>query len=442
MAARESDEMTELTAEMDVCAPYDDSLLNLLLLEEYCLLKKKKALLELPSPRRWWVRPIWENRKQESEFHTAMPLLMNGDTEYFQKYYRMSSEKFEELHSLVEGPLTKLFVVREPIPSRARLAMTLRYMASGMQIQDVAMAFRVGISTASNIIRETCKVLWQVLQPIFLKVPTTADWQQVAKGFFERWNFPNCVGAVDGKHVQIQAPPNSGSLYFNYKGTYSIVLMAVADSNLKFILVDVGAYGRQSDGGTLGSSRFGKALERGLLGLPPPALFPETSTVAPHVFIGDEAFQLRQDFLRPYPGRGLDDDKRIYNYRLSRARRCAENAFGVMASRFRIFRRVINLLPENADYVVLAACVLHNFLTEDAAYMPPNYADTEDCYGNVTEGQWRQEEEGTTAMHDLEPPVGHNYSRNAAATRDIFKKYFTSTQGAVPWQWTSARLRH
>ncbi|KAK8758607.1 hypothetical protein V5799_017472 [Amblyomma americanum] len=170
MAARESDEMTELTAEMDVCAPYDDSLLNLLLLEEYCLLKKKKALLELPSPRRWWVRPIWENRKQESEFHTAMPLLMNGDTEYFQKYYRMSSEKFEELHSLVEGPLTKLFVVREPIPSRARLAMTLRYMASGMQIQDVAMAFRVGISTASNIIHETCKVLWQVLQPIFLKV--------------------------------------------------------------------------------------------------------------------------------------------------------------------------------------------------------------------------------------------------------------------------------
>ncbi|XP_065287552.2 uncharacterized protein [Dermacentor albipictus] len=309
-----------------------------------------------------------------------------------------------------------------------------------MQIQDIALAFRVGISTADIIIRETCKVLWEILQPICLKVPTTSDWQKVAEGFFEKWNFPNCVGAVDGKHVQIQAPPNSGSLYFNYKGTYSIVLMAIADSNLKFILVDVGAYGRQSDGGTLGASRLGKFLERGLLGLPAPKCLPETSTVAPHVFVGDEAFQLRPDFLRPYPGRGLDEGKRIFNYRLSRARRCVENAFGVMASRFRIFRRVINLHPENADYVVMAACVLHNFLSEDAAYMPPNYADSEDCYGNVTEGQWREED--TQAMLELAPPVGHNYSRSAAATREIFKNYFNSTQGAVPWQWASAGLRH
>ncbi|KAH7981271.1 hypothetical protein HPB49_022859 [Dermacentor silvarum] len=209
--------------------------------------REEKALLEFPVPWRWWVKPIWENREEESKFHTAMPLLMNGDTEYFQKYYKMSPEKLEELHALVEGPLTKPFVVREPIRSRARLAITLRYMASGMQIQHIALAFRVGISTADIIIRETCKV------------PTTSDWQKVAEGFYEKWNFPHCVGAVGVKHVQIQAPPNSGSLYLNYKGTYSIVLMAIADSNLKFILVDAGAYGRQSDGGTLGASRLGNS---------------------------------------------------------------------------------------------------------------------------------------------------------------------------------------
>ncbi|KAH7950387.1 hypothetical protein HPB49_023383 [Dermacentor silvarum] len=91
---------------------------------------------------------MWENRKEASEFHTAMPLLMNGDTDYIHKYYKMSPEKFEELHALIKGPLTKPFVVQEPIPSRARLAVTLRYMAPGMQIQDVALAFRMGISTA------------------------------------------------------------------------------------------------------------------------------------------------------------------------------------------------------------------------------------------------------------------------------------------------------
>ncbi|XP_037513438.2 uncharacterized protein LOC119390007 [Rhipicephalus sanguineus] len=237
-------------------------------------------------------------------------------------------------------------------------------------------------------------------------------------------------------------PPHTGSLYYNYKGTYSIVLMAVVDSNLKFVAIDVGAYGRQSDGGTFSNSRFGQALENGLLCLPPPQRLPNDTTIAPHVFVGDEAFQLRSDFLRPYPGNRLEDDKRIFNYRLSRARRCVENAFGVMASRFRIFRRTINLLPENADYVVMASCVLHNFLSEDTFYMPSNYADREDQHGNTMDGQWRSaaDAEGN-AMLQLQPPLGHNYRRSAAETRDLFRSYFVSSQGAVPWQRASAGLR-
>ncbi|XP_075723972.1 uncharacterized protein LOC142766040 [Rhipicephalus microplus] len=113
-------------------------------------------------------------------------------------------------------------------------------------------------------------------------------------------------------------PPHSGRLYCNNKGTYSIVLMAVVDSNLKFVAIDGGAYGRQSDGGTFSNSRFGRALGNSLLCLPPPERLPGDTTIAPHVFVGDEAFQLRPDFLRPYPGTRLEDDKRIFNYRLGR----------------------------------------------------------------------------------------------------------------------------
>ncbi|KAK8782994.1 hypothetical protein V5799_015666 [Amblyomma americanum] len=165
------------SSEMDVCETFESSYTHPFLLEKYCLLRKKKALLELPMPRRWWVRPVWENRKQESEYYTAIPLLMSGDSEYFHKYYKMSPSKFEELHALVEGPLTKQYVIREPIPSRARLAMTLRYLASGKQIQDVAMAFLGGISTANGIICDTCKLLWEVLQPICLKV--RCNWSEI-----------------------------------------------------------------------------------------------------------------------------------------------------------------------------------------------------------------------------------------------------------------------
>lgn len=78
---------------------------------------------------------------------------------------------------------------------------------------------------------------------------TTEEWRKIAKVFEERWNFPHCIGALDGKHVHIQAPARSGSQFFNYKNTNSIVLMALADGEYKFSYIDVGAYGRDSDGG-------------------------------------------------------------------------------------------------------------------------------------------------------------------------------------------------
>ncbi len=79
-----------------------------------------------------------------------------------------------------------------------------------------------------------------------MPVPETQDWVEIAKEFQERWNFPNCIGAIDGKHVVLQAPLNSGSLYFKYKGTHSIVLLALVDAHYLFRVIDVGAFGRNS----------------------------------------------------------------------------------------------------------------------------------------------------------------------------------------------------
>lgn len=188
---------------------------------------------------------------------------------------------------------------------------------------------------------ELCAVL---LAPIKNHRP-----REIAKGFETGRNFPHCVGNVDGKHGHIEALADSWSLYYNYKVlfmglqiyfntyhvleermkwrnirlfrvTYSIVLMAVVDSKSRFMATDAGAYGHQSDGGVFKASRIGQCLSQAALNCPPPNLLPSSHVIAASVFVGDEAFQLRSDFLRPCPGWYLSDYLKIFNYRLCRAR--------------------------------------------------------------------------------------------------------------------------
>lgn len=88
-----------------------------------------------------------------------------------------------------------------------------------------------------------CNAIWKILQPIYLQCPQEEkEWIRIAKEFNNIWNFPNCIGAIDGKHCRIQAPPNSGSAFYNYKSYFSLILMAIADARYRFIWVDIGDY--------------------------------------------------------------------------------------------------------------------------------------------------------------------------------------------------------
>ncbi|XP_037574321.1 uncharacterized protein LOC119456563 [Dermacentor silvarum] len=188
---------------------------RLLLLKMKVLIIQKR--LEEERRRRWWVRPSWRTRHAESEFFTTMEKMRDGDIEYFKKYYRMVPQQFDFILSLVGRDLDRQYCIREPISSAERLAMTLRYLSSGDLMQDIALSFRVGISTARLAVRVTCRALWHRLQPIYMPKPDVAAWLRTAEGFGRTWQFPNCIGAVDGKHVHIKRPKNSGTMYFNYK---------------------------------------------------------------------------------------------------------------------------------------------------------------------------------------------------------------------------------
>ena len=126
---------------------------------------------------------------------------------------------------------------------------TSRYLATGDAITTIGYNFWMGVPTARQIILDVCTAIWDVLAPIYMPVPSEDKWKSIADEFYERWNFLNCIGAIDGKHVMIQCPFNSGSLF-------SIVLLAVASADYRFIMVDVGAYGSSNDSGVLNLTTF------------------------------------------------------------------------------------------------------------------------------------------------------------------------------------------
>ena len=135
----------------------------------------------------------------------------------------------------------------------------------------------------------------------------------IANDFSTKWNHPCCLGAIDGKHIEILKPPNSGSDYFNYKKYCSIVLLAVVDADMKFIYVDVGSPGKCSDGGIWSRCTLNQSISDGLINFPNNFRIGEVEL--PHVFVGDAGFPLTNRMMRPFPGKELDHDKLIFNYR-------------------------------------------------------------------------------------------------------------------------------
>lgn len=108
---------------------------------------------------------------------------------------------------------------------------------------SIALAYRIGLSTAHSIVKETCEIISNVLNTEYLNPPTLNKWKNISTGFWQNWNFPSTIGAMDGKHIQIQAPPKSGSSYFNYKRFLAWYLwLYVMNHEYKFTLVDVGAF--------------------------------------------------------------------------------------------------------------------------------------------------------------------------------------------------------
>jgi len=169
-----------------------------------------------------------------------------------------------------------------------------RYLATGNSFISLHYGYLLGATTVGEIVRDTCDAILECLKPAYKSARDKNDWILTADKFYERTNFPNCIGAVEGKHIRIMKPNETGSQFFNYKKFSSTVLTAVAGADYCFISVEVGAYGSSSDSNVFKNSTFGKLLESNKLNIPDTRVLPsdaEGSSMS-FVLVGDEAFAL------------------------------------------------------------------------------------------------------------------------------------------------------
>ncbi|XP_051156969.1 putative nuclease HARBI1 [Leptopilina boulardi] len=409
-----------------------DDDINLLLL---LLLRRRKR-----RRRRFWVNFLWMSRKEKGAHNFGLETALIDET-MFRKFTRMSVVQYEDLLQKIGPSLISQPTRDDIIDPSTKLMLTLRFLATGESLSSLSIQFRMGNSTVVKWIYKTMKVLTDKLTPIVLCLPKTpAEWKKVADGFERNWQFPHTVGAIDGKHIVMQAQPHSGSINFNYKKQHSLNLLAVCDSEYKFIAVDIGARGRESDGGVFRKSNFGKRLLDRSLNLPPPSAISPTGPILPFYFVADEAFPLDQNIMRPFPGRStgvMPFRQRIFNYRLSRGRRTIENSFGILCCQWRVFRIPINATEVHIKLIAAAAICLHNYLRkeeenipEDARrYCPVNFTDRI-VDGVEVEGLWRRE-----IQMDAFAPLPPSRRRNLAAIniRECLVDFLLN-EGQVPWQ--------
>ncbi|XP_066949365.1 uncharacterized protein [Macrobrachium rosenbergii] len=227
-----------------------------------------------------------------------MEELVSKNPELYRNFTRTDGDIFSEIVECVTPYIQKQRTFwREPLTPGLRVAITLRFLATGDSYKSLQYAFPVAHNTISYIVPET----WRAIVAVYVDEELQVL-QQVAHRFEERWNFPHVLGAIDGKHIRLRNPPLGGTYYYNYKKFFPMILLAIVDASYKFLYMDVGAIGSESDGGVFAQTRVCEMLAKQEANLPQPEALPNAINGA-HVdyfLLGDDAFPLQNHLMKPY----------------------------------------------------------------------------------------------------------------------------------------------
>ncbi|XP_033238722.1 protein ALP1-like isoform X2 [Drosophila pseudoobscura] len=309
--------------------------------------------IKIQKPGRLWsfrIGTFWEKEVPEN------------NEAFFKESFRMERPCFDILVNRLEVLRKKDTNCRAAIPLEKRIAIALYTLGSSSEYRTVGRLFGVAPNSVCNILHEFCRALIhefskEYMSPNYL---TSDKIDECVKGF-EAIGFPQCLGAIDGCHIEIKPPAAEAVDHHNSKGWYSTVLFALVDYRYRFTYVNIGSAGRCNDSMIYQKSSLAKHIEASAL-LQEKAK--EISGVnVPVMLIGDSAFRFSKKLMKPYPFSPVASlEQRTFNYNLSKARRVVENAFGHLKARFRIIGKGLGSHHKNNSAIIMSCCILHNIL--------------------------------------------------------------------------------
>lgn len=336
------------------------------------------------------MQAIHQERTSTSLNNRLEELLTELTGEYF---VHMSSSDFEYLLQKISPIIQKQDTQwRDSIPANIRLAVTLRFLATGDSYPTLHRFFKISSSCVAKIIPEVCRAFATVLKDLIRTPTSPEEWLKKTDGL----SFPHCLGALDGKHVPILPPSYTGPKDMNYQGTYSMVVLTLVDCNYNFMYADV-VQSQNTDSKVFNESDLWLNINTDNLNLPPNTPLPgEANKIMPYIFVTDGALPLERHIMNPFPGdHDSDSPESIYNQLLAQSHSVVDNAFGVLSGVFKVLLKPINLEPVNTAVIIRSCLLLHNFLLRSDSsrdfYCPPGSVDTYIDGGLVTQGSWRHE---------------------------------------------------
>ena len=285
---------------------------------QFCALLLAWRSIACQTRRTIWMKP------RNSSFLTNV--VANWTDSEFKQNYRVSRTTYAFLCRELRDHLQQQRVARDPLSVEQRVAINLWRLGTNVEYRTISHLFGVGVSTVCVVLHEFCSAVVNVMTAKYMNIPAGEHLKRIINGFLTKWDFPQCVGAIDGSHIPIIAPKEHPLDYFNRKGYHSVLLQALIDHEYRFLDIYVGWAGSVHDARVLANSSLYNKCESG-------NFLPKWdrrlgNTNVPLVILGDPAYPLRPWLMKPFSDTCLTIKQRTFNYQLSRSRVVVENAFG------------------------------------------------------------------------------------------------------------------